>query len=110
MQATTKTTNEPTILMRAGDNGRGYKWLQYMVITDNRVAIVHMRPALLAGWNLDRVDVQGDADWQGRSRDSIVAWKLHNDDGLTSIATDFAPGFLAKLLAFANGTTAAVAA
>lgn len=87
-----------TILMREGDG-----WRQYMVVSDERVAIVHMTPALIAGWNFVRVDKQGSADWPGMSRDAIVAWKLANNDGLTRVV-DLASdsGFRARLIARAT--------
>lgn len=63
--------------MREGDH-----WRQYLVVTDERVAIVHMRPALL-GWNFGRLDIQTGDEWPCMTRDQIVAWKRHHDDGRT---------------------------
>lgn len=95
MTNTNKATNEnsqPTILVREGKG-----WRQYLVISNERVAIVEMVPALLSGWNFQRVSVQGSTDWPGMSRDAIVAWKFRNDDGRTAAASVPA-SFLATLL------------
>jgi hypothetical protein len=87
----------PTILVREGKD-----WRQYMVITDDRCAIVYMTPALWAGWKFDRVYVQGHEDWCGWSRDTIVAFKFESDDGLTRYATDLGE-FRDALITRANG-------
>lgn len=76
-------------------------WRQYLVITDERVAVVEMEPALLSGWNMTKVWVQGAADWP-LSRDRIVAWKMANDDGKTTIARNLPSEFRAQLLAKAG--------
>jgi hypothetical protein len=86
-----------TVLMREGTG-----WRQYMVVSDGRVAIVHMTPAIIAGWNFSRVEKQGSADWPNMSREAIVAWKLANDDGLTRIVADLDSGFRARLIARAT--------
>lgn len=75
--------SSPVILMREGKG-----WRQYIVVTDGRTAVVEMTPALLGGWKFHRVTVQGDADWNGMSRDQILAWKRESDDGRTSIVKD----------------------
>jgi hypothetical protein len=72
---------DPIVLVREG-NG----WRQYFVIGDERVAIVHMKPALLGGWRFHRVEVQGKHDWPRMKRDAIVEWKFHADDGRTRVA------------------------
>lgn len=87
----------PIILVREGKMGKVH-WKEYQVVTDGRVAIVDMDPALLGGWRFKSVTVQGTADWPKMSRDQIVAYKKHNDDGKTSIATDLTAEFRDKLL------------
>jgi len=87
----------PAILVREGKG-----WRQYMVVSDARVAIVHMTPALWEGWKFDRVEIQGPDDWGTLTRDQIVAWKFSGDDGLTKIAPDLG-GFRDKLLERAKG-------
>lgn len=67
---------EPAIMVAEGSSPR-YAWRQYLVITDRRLVIVEMVPALFGGWKFQRVTVQGAEDWPG-GRDSIVAWKLAN--------------------------------
>lgn len=87
---------DATILVREGTYPR-HHWKQFLVISDERVVIVDMTPAMWGGWNIGRVTVQGPHDWPGMSRDAIVAWKWRNDDGRTSMATLDAT-FEAKLL------------
>ncbi len=98
-QCETETTQDVVILVRDGDG-----WRQYFVVSDARVAIVHMTPALFGGWRLDRVNVQGSEDWPNMSRDLIVAWKFRADDGRTRIADDLG-AFRDKLIDHANGHT-----
>jgi hypothetical protein len=57
-----------------------------LVIGDERVAIVHMTPALLGGWRFHRVEVQGKDEWPRMKRDAIVDWKFQADDGRTRVA------------------------
>lgn len=86
-----------TVLVREGSYGSVH-WRQYIAIGDGCVAIVHMIPALLGGWRFDRVDCQGASDWGTMSRDSILAWKMAQDDGRTERATLDA-GFCARMFA-----------
>ena len=97
-----RSSNElkPTILVREGEDG---DWRQYFVVTDERVAIVHMVPAL-CGWNIDRVHVQGSDSWSTMSRDEIVAWRLHHDGGTTLVAGDIGAVFYARLLTVGGAT------
>lgn len=87
---------EPIVIGRESADPR-YRWKQYLVVSDQRVAVVEMVPALY-GWNLGRVTVQAAADWNGMARDAIVAWKLRHDDR-AHVATDLEPAFRARLLA-----------
>ena len=83
-----------TILVREGEN-----WKQYLVISDEKVYVTHMVQALY-GWNIGRIDFQGSADWPNMDRDTIVKWKLSNDDGRTRVADDIDLGnFREKLIA-----------
>ncbi len=72
---------DPAVLVREGKG-----WRQYFVISDERVAIVHMQPALLGGWRFQRVEVQGKDDWLGMKRDAIVEYRFRADDGTTRVA------------------------
>lgn len=85
------------ILMREGEN-----WRQYLLVGNERVYVVHMVPAVL-GWNLGRVDKQGAVEWPNMSRDAIVAWKMHNDDGRTKIA-DISDEWRARLISYAEAS------
>ena len=60
-------------------------WRHYMVVTDGRVAIVEMVPALLAGWNVRCVTVQGPEAWDGTEAE-IVAWKTAHVPGYAPIS------------------------
>ncbi len=55
-------------------------WRQLMIISDARLVLVEMVPALLHGWNVSRVTVQDGDAWKGYSEASIVAFKLASDD------------------------------
>lgn len=96
--------SEPVVLVREGTG-----WRQYFVISDERVAVVHMKPAYLGGWRFDHVDVQGEDDWPGMKRDAIVAWKFQSDDGLTRVAEDLGD-FRERLLEVARVAAVAVGA
>ncbi len=89
----------PRVMVREGSYA-GYSWRQYFVVTDNRVAVVHMTPAMF-GWNIGRIDVQSGDDWCGMSRDQIIAWKERSDDGITGFDPDLGD-FRATLLARAG--------
>lgn len=92
--------NEPIIMVREDAKKT---WRQYMVITNQRVAIVEMLPAILGGWNFHRETIQGKDDWPNMTRDQIVAYKVtHNTDDLTKLVTNLDPTFRAKLLARAG--------
>lgn len=67
-----------TIMVAEGSDPR-YPWRQYFVITDGRVAIVEMLPALLAGWKFHRVTIQEGDSWPGMSRDQIVRFKMDSN-------------------------------
>lgn len=95
------TQSPATILLR-----EGLQWRQYLVITDGRVAIVSMSPALLGGWRFVGVDIQSCADWSGMTAAAITAWKLANDDGRTTIVVAIDADFRARLLARAAPSTA----
>jgi hypothetical protein len=93
-----KNNVAPTILVREG-SAKGYCWKQYMVVTDERVAVVEMTPAMF-GWNIGRVTVQSGDDWRGLNAAAIVAWKAQSDDRAKP-ANDITPDFLSKLLVMA---------
>lgn len=81
---TTRAPSQPYRILSRENDARS--WKQFLVITRGRVALVEMSPAL-CGWNYGRVTIQTSADWGDMSADAIVAWKLRNDDGLTSAPT-----------------------
>lgn len=89
--------SDHTILCREAKIGQ-LSWRQYLVITDNRVAIVHMVPTQWEGWRFDRVTIQGESDWSGMTRETIVSWKLDHDDGLTRIVDSLDSVFRSRLL------------
>lgn len=79
-----------TVMKREGaltSGGRVVKrWRQYSIIDDGKVTIVHMAPAELAGWNIERVEVQDADEWAGMSAAQIVIYKL--ESGTTYEACD----------------------
>jgi len=76
MNATTQTMAQTVaaemMIVRIGTVGK-QEWKQILIIRDNAVTIVEMKPALLCGWNIERVTVQGEDDWCGMSASSIRA-------------------------------------
>lgn len=74
-----------TILVREGELSPGNKWRQYLIVSNERVFVVHMTQAMF-GWNIGRIDKQGAAEWPGMDCEAIVAWKLH--DERTRVADD----------------------
>ena len=66
-----------TIMVAEGSDPR-YQWRQYFVITDGRVAVVEMIPALLGGWKFHRVMIQEGDSWPGMTADQIVRFKLES--------------------------------
>jgi hypothetical protein len=90
----------PTIMVREGTIGK-HAWKQFMVITDQRVALVEMTPAIL-GWNIGKVTVQSGEDWASMDESAIVAWKLRNDDKSVVVAPESLSDFLPKLLKVAG--------
>lgn len=60
---------------RRSEFGSNYRWLEFQVIEDGRVTILVMKPALLAGWNLHEVIIQGEEHWLQMSSQAIVAFK-----------------------------------
>lgn len=98
-----RSSGAPAILMREGNmRGKGPPdWRQYLVITDGRVAIVEMTPAMWGGWSFKRVTIQDQDEWPNMTRDQIVASKWQWDDGKTTEAK-LDPEFRAKLLARAG--------
>lgn len=90
-----------TILMREG-KAPHFRWRQYIVVVDKRVAIVAMTPAMF-GWNLGRVTQQFGADeWGTMAESEIVAWKRHHDDGVTDFQPVIDDEFRAKLIQHAG--------
>lgn len=94
--------SEATILVSEGTTP-GYRWRQYQVITDGRVVIVELLPALLYGWKFHRVTVQSSEDWPNMTRDQIVAYRLA-DAHPAAMAGDLGE-FREKLLAVAASGT-----
>ena len=91
------------MLAEGGDGTYGRpRWRQFLVITDERVAIVEMTPALY-GWNIGRVTIQQGEDWPGMSAERIYAWKRANDPGLTEVLLESLGDFAPKLLQAAGG-------
>lgn len=100
-------TAGPTILVAEGKYGTCH-WRQYLVVTDERVAVVHMEPALWGGWRFQRVDVQDGDAWRGMTTADIVRYK-----SVPSFAPSLAPDlgdFRARLLAVAASGQLPVAA
>lgn len=96
----TPTDSQPAIMVAEGTNP-GYRWRQYFVITDGRCVIVEMLPAMMAGsWKFHRVWVNPGGDWDGLTRDQIVAWKRVYNAPI-AMAPDLGD-FKSKLLAVAE--------
>jgi hypothetical protein len=66
----------PTVFMREGKS-----WRHYSVVTDQRVTLVELVPALFEGWRVDRIEIQeGPDSWGDQSQESISSWIEHNRD------------------------------
>ena len=75
----------PIVLARQDPNGR---WKNIIVIETGRVTLFDMEPAVIAGWNVRRIEVQAGEDWFGMSAESIAKYKRQGDTmGLLRDAT-----------------------
>ena len=63
------------VFKRESKEGTRHPWCELQVISDDRVVIVDMTPALLGGWRYGRTTVQGHDDWQGYTAEQIIASK-----------------------------------
>ena len=79
----TKATAE---LFYAREDPKG-RWKHLMAISDGKLVLFEMEPALLVGWNCKRTTVQGSDDWGGMSAAGIVAFKQSSGDKLLRPAT-----------------------
>lgn len=93
------STPEPAIMVAEGTTP-GYRWRQYLVVSDERCVCVEMLPALLCGWKFHRITVSAGEDWRGSIRDRIVAWKMAHSQPI-AMAPDLGD-FRAKLLEVAK--------
>ena len=92
-----------TILVREGKLGQGTR-RQYLIVSDAKVVIVDMTPALF-GWNVGKVTVQDGDDWGTQTEQEILAWEAHYaTDDLTKVWVPEAHDaeFRAKLLRIAG--------
>jgi hypothetical protein len=62
------------ILIAEGRYGACH-WRQYLVVTDERVVVVHMEPTIWGGWRFLRIDVQDGEEWRGMTIDAILRYK-----------------------------------
>lgn len=96
------STSSIVVLIREGSYGRALGnvcWRQYLIVTDERVAIVDMVPAMY-GWNFGKVTVQDGDAWRGQDCDSILDWKRRAGDEPVLARIDGVDR--AKLLALAS--------
>ena len=70
-----------TKVFKREGSSTGYQWLQFLVIEDAKVFVVDMKPAILSGWNYDRVELQQGDDWAGMTAEEIIAWKEYQYPG-----------------------------
>lgn len=52
------------------------QWRQVLAIADGHVFLFELVPALLGGWNLHSLSIQGESDWGSQTADQIAAWKV----------------------------------
>lgn len=90
-----------TIIKREG-LCHGRKWVHYMLVADQAVALVETTPALLSGLNIQRVTVQGAGDWPGMPEASVVAWKMAQGDAQI---VEVSPEWRARLIELACGAS-----
>lgn len=76
----TNPTKEPALFVREGSI-HGNKWRHLILVTDGRDTVIELKPALLSGWDVERIEVrQGRDAWPGMSQEEIVAWIERNRD------------------------------
>lgn len=63
------------------------RWKHLMAISDGKLVLFEMVPAILAGWNCARTTVQGAEAWNSMNAASIVAFKERSGDNLLRPAT-----------------------
>lgn len=63
------------------------RWKHLMAISDGKLVLFEMVPAILAGWNCERTTVQGADAWGSMTAASIVAFKEQSGDDLLRSAT-----------------------
>jgi hypothetical protein len=64
-----------------------HTWKHLMAISDGRLVLFEMEPAIIAGWNCKRTTIQSGDDWDGMPAASIVAFKQRSGDQLLRPAT-----------------------
>lgn len=98
------TTGKVTIFSRESSEdsrvcGKPYHWKQIIVVRDSEVAVVEMRKAPIAGWNFDRVTIQGSDAWGDFDHDQIMAWIGTNWGDRKPVGSGFADrvlGFIGR--------------
>ena len=76
-------------------DGPDIRWLQYVVIEDQRLHLIHMVRTMV-GWNFGVVITQGEGDWLDMNRDAIAACVVRDWDPIEEIQD---PKLLSKILA-----------
>ena len=79
------------------------RWKHLMAISDGRLVLFEMVPAILAGWNCERTTVQGDNEWGGMGAASILAFKQQSGDKLLRPATSGEVEWMQSKLAATGG-------
>lgn len=88
------------VLLAEGRYGTCH-WRQYLVVTDERVAVVHMEPTLWGGWRFLRIDVQDGDAWRGMTIEAIIRYKTVPGGHVPALAPPLGD-FRARLLAAAE--------
>ena len=91
-----------TTLFYARQDPKG-RWKHLMAISDGRLVLFEMEPAIIAGWNCKRTTVQSGDDWDGMSAASIVAFKQQSGDNLLRPAVEGEVEWMQSKLAATGG-------
>lgn len=59
---------------RHSTENASYRWKQILKIENEKVTILHLKPALL-GWNFDLFETQSGEHWEGMSAKDILVFK-----------------------------------
>lgn len=79
VNARLKEATGQVFVLRCG--GGKLHWMEYHVVNDDRVILIHLAPAPIVGWNIVAIEESQPDSWPDMTAAEIVSWKLCNDVG-----------------------------